>query len=1267
MGDFTPEAVEVQCPGCRSFFRIRPKGERVDDATVSCPKCFAYIPVETNRLPAGSAPSPDLSQADVAFNRIETRRAVAFPPDKTPATTMRPLPAHPLAADEADAINKLERLTLGTFTEPDTIRSTFSGFPGRTSDPPENPFQRNESTTSSSRSPLLQEFAALDEQEKQREEAGLTSLSDVHSEATKERKTPNLFPSKKQPAAHKPGSDAHLRQTSELGAFSAEQHKPASERPTLTSETQKAQIISKLKARLPLTTTQQADSSQNQAQKQDLEAALDPHTADTDSLEGATGILKADAIPEEYRAWADFPDDESLAADSTLDRTTLHNKPAITAAEENSDPAAEPSLAKLFKRARKRRATLPGDVLPKAEPAPKTEARKTQSKPALSVEITEDEVASILDSSTELSQSRIQLPINNRPTIPSINPATSTPTPVEPLPAAPKKSSVPPVPKAASKPMPSLKEKLSVTENSGIHDGLFAGIAPAPEKPPHPITHDSITVRPDRSGKTTSQSMLARLRQRRESMEIDAALASENRGSGFIRLPTAEIQQVLGRGTYRLLIENIVYEPVDKDGLIQLIKGGVLLGAEEIAEADGDWMPVSQHPVFEELRRRFAAEAHALLSRISSPREVESTERSQPINAPATSDVLISSPVFINETNEAPRAKSEPTAPAASSPDGPISEPLLAFSEEPNFALLSDSEVDNDPLPNDESDPRQTDSQEKTPAQEQAQNDKAGPAQSATPATSTPTADQLFDTAAESAPINQPRDAQPEPIAATQAVQDVEDDLELDEAPGKTRKKGKLLPVLLVLLLAICAATYFVTQNGIQNGKHTDSAPEKPSASPKLVAEPEKAPADLQMPPTPEAPTDQQAPAKEDLGGELSEEASAEQRVQEAVPAEIAGNSNTPEPYLRWQNSAKTPDESLAIARELLGQQNFRHARAIAAHGMATSDQTDEFRTIFQESIQSDADLHKSEPLDAVALFNINGIRIDQSAPTPHIILTRDGADRFIFKPAKSNSSDAWRSEIAAYRLCEMILCDFDIPHTAPAKILRADWERIAPDSELTAQMLWQSPADANGNPDTQFVYGALQELVPATTGWPIEITGLWRDWLGTAPTFNAISQDFQEAHARLENFGEGQLHRAILEHQNDITTRELAAQVSSLILFDFLTNNWERFSSNPAHYGQGTPFAQGTIISYNNGQTFQSRASRRVLGRFEWTGRFSRSTVAALRALTPELANSVLFDQPSTLERTRLDVFWSQHRQALSRIDASIERHGSELIFVFD
>ncbi|GEM_PF-4362578 len=94
-------------------------------------------------------------------------------------------------------------------------------------------------------------------------------------------------------------------------------------------------------------------------------------------------------------------------------------------------------------------------------------------------------------------------------------------------------------------------------------------------------------------------------------------LASENRGSGFIKLPTTDILDVLGKGQFRLRVEGIIYEPVDKYGLTQLIKGGVLLGAEDIAEAGGDWMPISKHPVFGELRKRMAAEAHALLAKVT--------------------------------------------------------------------------------------------------------------------------------------------------------------------------------------------------------------------------------------------------------------------------------------------------------------------------------------------------------------------------------------------------------------------------------------------------------------------------------------------------------------------------------------------------------------------------------------------------------------------------------------------------------------------------
>ncbi len=1256
MGDFTPEALEIQCPGCKSRFRIKPKSENLDNTTVSCPKCFADIPVESNRLPAGSSPSPDLSQVDVAFSRVETRRTAAFPPDKTPSHTIRSLTAQKLGSDEQDAVNKLERLSLGTFTEPDTLRATFSGFPGRTSD---NPFQRAK-TTSTTQSPLLQEFIDLEN----RESSDVSSISDVHSEATMERDVPNITRKKTNPATEtigtKDNSDGHLRQTSELGAVSTGviSRQKTTVRPTdppreKVDETKQSQIISKLRTRLPLSQSSAPESDESiqlgeSTEQQDSESAHDD-TANQ-SIDGTTGILRADAIPEEYRNWPDFPleSDPSLEAGSTLDiatrKTLTLDEDTATQLNEASAPNAEPTLAKLFKRAQKRRSTLPGDLAATKPPQPKPE-KTAHSVPAISVEITEDEVASILDNSTELSQSKIligetkpspvhaiDLPTTLSPKVtpPKVTPPKVTPPKVTPPKiAAPKAQSIQPPPiqsptKSGSKTIQlySLKDKLSVTENSGIHDGLFDDVPRADEKPPHPITHDSIAMRPDRSGKTTSQSMLARLRQRREGMDMDVGMASEIHGSGFIRLPTAEIQQVLGRGSYRLLIENIVYEPVDKDGLIQLIKGGVLLGAEQIAEADGDWMPVSQHPVFDELRRRFAAEAHALLSRITNPRDADPITDSS-----ASPDVLVTNPVLINENQQFDTSTPlESPAAAISEPNitPPPSDPLLASAEEPNFAMLSDSEAEDESNAMPDAQPEATASEPVDFTQEN-------------------TTDSIFK------PVSNPIDETHEIHAHNPAVHNANDyqtDADLDDFENETpRKSKKGLLVLLLILVVAGVAAYVLTQSKPTTEPQTqEPAPAQPQATAPAV--------------------DPENIDPEKLADDKIIEANNAEQVQEKPEEPVRSGMNTGV-FATWKSGAKDQTQSLSTARELLKQKDYRHARTIAAYGMANFDDSADFKQIFEQSIESDKDLHNIEPLEPVALFNINAIRVEDAGKSRQIILTRDGADRFIFKPASLEQRDNWRAEIAAYRLCEMILCNFDIPHTAPAKISREDWERIAPESDLTEKLYWESVT--NDGQETQFVQGALQELVPQTTPWPIEITGLWRDWLGTAPTFNALEEDFVVAHERLKNFADGAMYQSILEQQNNITTRQLAEQVSTLILFDFLTNNWERFSGNSALYGLGTPFANGQIISYNNSQSFQSRASRRVLGRFEWTGRFSRSTVAAVRALSPELANSILFEQPSAIERARLDTFWNQHRQALSRIDASVERHGTELVFPFD
>lgn len=138
---------------------------------------------------------------------------------------------------------------------------------------------------------------------------------------------------------------------------------------------------------------------------------------------------------------------------------------------------------------------------------------------------------------------------------------------------------------------------------------------------------------PKKPKESTEDSLLIQLQALDKKLSAKPGFASEkNQGSGFIKLPTTDILDVLGTGQFRLRVQDIIYEPVDEKGLTQLIKGGVLLGAEDIAEANGDWMPISDHPVFSGLRERMAKEAHSLLSKVASgktekkPLEVETLE-----------------------------------------------------------------------------------------------------------------------------------------------------------------------------------------------------------------------------------------------------------------------------------------------------------------------------------------------------------------------------------------------------------------------------------------------------------------------------------------------------------------------------------------------------------------------------------------------------------------------------------------------------------------
>ena len=134
------------------------------------------------------------------------------------------------------------------------------------------------------------------------------------------------------------------------------------------------------------------------------------------------------------------------------------------------------------------------------------------------------------------------------------------------------------------------------------------------------------------------------------------AQAGEYRGSGFILLKTSEIREAVGTGEFRLRISGREFGPLNETAVAELIKHGVFMGDGEIADLDGPWMPVMEHPIFIRLREQMATKAHQLLRELNIPGRTDQPEIPQtpePVAAPEP--VATPEPVAITETVTAPK------------------------------------------------------------------------------------------------------------------------------------------------------------------------------------------------------------------------------------------------------------------------------------------------------------------------------------------------------------------------------------------------------------------------------------------------------------------------------------------------------------------------------------------------------------------------------------------------------------------------------------
>ena len=189
---------------------------------------------------------------------------------------------------------------------------------------------------------------------------------------------------------------------------------------------------------------------------------------------------------------------------------------------------------------------------------------------------------------------------------------------------------------------------------------------------------------------------------------------------------------------------------------------------------------------------------------------------------------------------------------------------------------------------------------------------------------------------------------------------------------------------------------------------------------------------------------------------------------------------------------------------------------------------------------------------------------------------------------------------------------------------------------------------------------------MPDFTRFPIEYKVFWQPWVSQSHYIQSF-KPLNEALAPLSrNTHTAKLLGSLLDQSPNLTTEQLAAQVSEVLVFDFLIGNWDRFSGVPDWWGVNCQYKDNQIVSIDNGAAFPAYSNDKVYERFMLVERFSEHFIEALRNLDKEQTFKMLFPSPSKHETESFEQFWRQRNQVLNRVDTLSEKYGVEHVLSF-
>lgn len=258
--------------------------------------------------------------------------------------------------------------------------------------------------------------------------------------------------------------------------------------------------------------------------------------------------------------------------------------------------------------------------------------------------------------------------------------------------------------------------------------------------------------------------------------------------------------------------------------------------------------------------------------------------------------------------------------------------------------------------------------------------------------------------------------------------------------------------------------------------------------------------------------------------------------------------------------------------------------------------------------------------------------------------LTLADGTRGYYKPEQTFSAAHWYAEVASYYLDR----ELGIGRAIPTIGRRLEWEplrRAAGSDRRVDEVVVQEDGTVRG----AFIWWVPEDLVPIAPG-----TG-WEKWIRVTGPLRVTP------YQRPRRWADGE----VADHGPPAgapDTPERPAELSDMILFDYLTTNVDRWGGDFTNVRTRGP--GGPIIYLDNGAGFTAGPSARIPlmdARLHALQRFRRSTVERIRALDLDRLERRMAEDPlaPVLTERHFEQLEERRRHLLEHVAAMEKRFG--------